>query len=181
MSAKKINLFNPVTNITIIGLSTISEKNGSVLLTVNILPASANNKQILWSISDTNLAAITQTGLLTAKANGTVIVTATAADGGGAKATKTITISNQTVGINELNLTNQITVSPNPASNVLAVNQINANFSYKIINLHGQEILNGELKKTFSNIDISKLEACSYIIGLTTETGIYWHKFIKIQ
>ncbi len=179
MEIKKIGIINQINFINIIGQNSINQKNSTLQLTANISPTNANNKNLLWSISDTNLATITQKGLLTAKANGTVIVTATAADGGGAKATKAITISNQNVGKNEVNLNNQITVYPNPASNTLTINQINANFSYKIINLQGQEILNGELKKPFSSIDISKLEAGSYIIGLTTETGIFWKKFVK--
>lgn len=168
-----------IQQISIIGNDSIFTKNGSLQLSTQILPSDATNKQVIWSVYDTNLASVTPMGLLMAKANGTVIVTATSADGGGAKATKAITITNQSVAINEVNLTNQITIYPNPASNVLAINQLNANFSYKIINLQGQEILNGELKKPFSSIDISKLENGSYMIGLTTETSIYWKKFVK--
>ncbi len=167
---KKINLVKYINNITISGPPTINIKNGTVLLSANILPISANNKNILWSISDTNLATITQAGLVTAKANGTVIVTATAADGGGATATKTITISNQTVGINEVNLTNQITVYPNPASNMLTIKTIN--------NLAIQQLsfldITGKLIAQFMNqteIDLTNIANGVYLLNIQTEKG----------
>ncbi|MEI7979356.1 MAG: T9SS type A sorting domain-containing protein [Bacteroidota bacterium] len=170
MSSKKINLISYITNITISGLSIISTKNGNILLSANILPSSANNKNILWSINDTNLATITQTGLLTAKANGTVIVTATAADGGGAKATKTITISNQTIGINEVNLTNKITVYPNPASNTLTIKTIN-NLTIQQLQLLD---ITGKVIAQFNNqteIDVSAMANGMYLLQIQTLNG----------
>ncbi|MEI7977728.1 MAG: Ig-like domain-containing protein [Bacteroidota bacterium] len=167
---KKINIFNYVTSITITGQSTIISKNGSILLTANILPTNTNNKTILWSINDTNLATITQTGLVTAKANGTVIVTATAADGGGVKATKTIIISNQTVGLNEVNLYNQITVYPNPVSNLLTIKTIN-NLTIQQLQLLD---ITGKMIAQFNNqteIDLSEIANGMYLLQIQTENG----------
>jgi len=167
---KKINIFNYVTSITITGQSTIITKSGSTLLTANILPANANNKTILWSISDSNLATITHIGLVTAKANGTVIVTATAADGGGAKATKTIAISNQNVGINEVNLNNQITVYPNPAGNFVTITTTN-NLTIEQLQLFD---ITGKVLAQFNNqteIDLSTIENGVYLLNIITEKG----------
>jgi hypothetical protein len=167
---KKINIFNYATNLTIVGPSTISTKNGNTLLTANISPTNANNKTILWSINDTNLATITQTGLVTAKANGTVIVTATAVDGGGAKATKTITISNQTVGINEVNLSNQITVYPNPASNTLTI-LTNNNLTIQQLQLLD---ITGKVIAHFNNqteIDLTNIANGMYLLKIQTQNG----------
>ena len=52
-------------------------------LSVTILPLNASNQEITWSVSDSSIAEITNDGLLTPKANGTIIITATATDGSG--------------------------------------------------------------------------------------------------
>jgi uncharacterized protein YjdB len=156
--------------LTLSGPSLINNNKGSIQISANIAPTSAINKNILWSINDTNLATITQTGLLTAKANGTVIVTATAADGGGAKATKTITISNQTIGINEVNLTNKITVYPNPASNTLTIKTIN-NLTIQQLQLLD---ITGKVIAQFNNqteIDVSAMANGMYLLQIQTLNG----------
>jgi uncharacterized protein YjdB len=167
---KKINLINYVSNITIIGNSSINVKRATISLNVNVLPTTANNKNFTWSINDSNLATITQTGLVTSKANGTVIVTATAADGGGSKATKTITISNQNVGINEANLNNQITVYPNPASNMLTIKTFN---NLAIQQLFFLEIT-GKIIAQFNSqteIDLTNIANGMYLLQIQTENG----------
>jgi PelA/Pel-15E family pectate lyase len=62
-------------------------------LTATVLPSDAFNKEVTWSVSDSNIALITETGLLTGIKNGTVKVTATAKDGSGVKGDKTYTVS----------------------------------------------------------------------------------------
>ncbi|MFA9188177.1 pectate lyase [Flavobacterium sp. FBOR7N2.3] len=62
-------------------------------LTATVLPEDATNKEVTWSVSDSEIAVITETGLLTGVKNGTVKVTATATDGSGVKGDKTYTVS----------------------------------------------------------------------------------------
>ncbi len=164
-----------ITSIYIIsGSNTINTQGGLLQLTAAILPGNATNRQVIWSISDTNLATITQIGLVTAKANGTVIVTATAADGGGATATKTITITNQTVGINEVNLNNQITVYPNPASNKLIIKTTNnltpdaSGLQLQLLDLTGKVIANYNNQ---TEIDISAIANGMYLLHIQTPNG----------
>ena len=64
-------------------------------MNASVLPTNATNKDITWSVDNTAIATISSTGLLKAVANGTVTVNATANDGSGKVATKTITISGQ--------------------------------------------------------------------------------------
>jgi len=52
-------------------------------LSVEVLPVDATNKVVSWTVSDPLLAEITSEGLLTPKDNGTITITATAADGSG--------------------------------------------------------------------------------------------------
>lgn len=62
-------------------------------LSVTVLPSSAKNKAVTWTVSDATVAAISETGLLTPLKNGTITVTATAKDGSGISKQVTITIT----------------------------------------------------------------------------------------
>ena len=88
-----------VKSITIIvpkGSPSIVVDDGTITLTANISPANASNKSVEWSISsETGIATIDQTGILTAVSDGTVTVKATAMDGSNTYGTLLVTISNQ--------------------------------------------------------------------------------------
>jgi len=90
---------NKVTQINISDTmsATIDTVGGSIQMFAQVLPATATNKAISWSVSNTNIATISSSGLLTAtgNANGNVIVTATAQDGGGTTGTEIVAITNQ--------------------------------------------------------------------------------------
>src|SRR5690606_31792060 len=62
-------------------------------LTAAVLPNNATDRSVTWSVSDENIAIISSTGVLTPLDNGSVQVTATANDGSGVTAEKTINIS----------------------------------------------------------------------------------------
>lgn len=80
-----------ITNISIIGNNEISVA-GTLNLSVEITPTNATNKNIYWSVNNVRVATINQSGILTGLKEGEVIVTASAKDGSGIKATKTIKI-----------------------------------------------------------------------------------------
>ena len=78
--------------------NTIDEPSGQLLIQSSVLPYNASNPYVNYSVATLvgGQAEIDSvTGLLTAKANGTVTVTGTAADGSGVTGTKVITITNQ--------------------------------------------------------------------------------------
>lgn len=88
-----------VTSITVSGAggaTTINTQGGTLQMSAVVLPNDAENKDITWSvIYGTGQALISLTGLLEAKADGTVTVRATADDGSGIYGDKVITISGQ--------------------------------------------------------------------------------------
>lgn len=87
-----------VTGITVAGMggvSTITEADGTLQLIATITPENATNKAVTWTVDDPSKAEVSSTGLLTAKADGTVNVTATAKDGSGVTGKLAVTISNQ--------------------------------------------------------------------------------------
>ncbi len=90
---------NPVavTNITVAGSGTITTKGGTLQLTASASPDDAANKAVTWSIQNGSaFADISDNGLLTAKANGSVKVRAVAQDGSGIYGEITVTITGQT-------------------------------------------------------------------------------------
>lgn len=97
-------------------------------LTAVIQPDNAANKEITWSVSDSEIAIITETGLLTGVKNGNVTVTATAKDGSGVTAEKSYIVSGitepavfvESVAITAVTITNgqplQLTTQISPAN-----------------------------------------------------------------
>lgn len=68
--------------------------NGTSQLTATILPNNATNKSIKWSSSNSNVATVDGNGKVTAKSNGSCIITATASNG--VKATATVIVNGGT-------------------------------------------------------------------------------------
>lgn len=95
------------------GKSAISTEGGTLKLTARIVPENATNTAVNWSVRNaadgtaTDIAEIDSSGLLTAKKNGKVEITAAAADGSGVSAKVTVTITNQVekVYLSDLNWT----------------------------------------------------------------------------
>jgi len=96
------------------GTTVIDEQGGSLKLNAEVLPENATIKNFTWSVAPTTLATIDQSGNLQALADGTVTVTATPWDGSGAMGTLEITISNQTIGVQNSS-ENPIMIYPNPS------------------------------------------------------------------
>ena len=65
---------------------------GAAWLRAAVQPDNAANKMVTWSTSDASIATVTD-GVVTAVAPGTAVITATAADGSGASASCTVTVS----------------------------------------------------------------------------------------
>ena len=81
------------------GVSTIDKIPGTLQMEAIITPNDATNKTVTWSVDDENLATISATGVLSAKANGVVKVTATANDASGISGSADITIADATIYI----------------------------------------------------------------------------------
>ncbi len=157
-----------VTAINITGegsITEITELGGTLQMEAAILPEDATNNLVTWSISagDT-YASISTEGLLTAIADGTVTVRATANDGSEVFGETDIEISNQTIGVAKIN--NLILVYPNPTSGFITI-ESSENASAKIIDILGKTVLKSEISTGKSEFDLSKFPK-----------GIY---FLKIQ
>ena len=85
------------TKVTSIQLSAAENKtslkiNETVQINAVVLPEEAKDKSLSWTSSDTNVATVDANGLVTAKAEGKVTITATAKDGSNSSGSITLTV-----------------------------------------------------------------------------------------
>ena len=152
-----INISNQVIQIAAIsvtgagGISTISEDNGSLQLSAEILPLNATNKTVTWSIvNGTGQAEINSTGLVSAFDNGTVTAFATSNDGSGISGSMIITISNQIILLTDIMVTGQggasIITTENGSlqlfASFLPASATNKSVTWTIVNGTGQATIN---------------------------------------
>lgn len=90
----KITVTQPVTSIGLNKSSLSLEAEATERLTATVSPSTAENKAITWSTSDTKIASVDETGLVTAKAKGTAQITAIAQDGSGISRSCAVTVVN---------------------------------------------------------------------------------------
>jgi PelA/Pel-15E family pectate lyase len=97
-SSEKDPVIEQVKSIAIMNATAITDGLAKQL-SVTVLPSTAANKAVTWTVSDATIAAISESGLLTPIKNGSVTVTATAKDGSGISKQVTIIISGITVPV----------------------------------------------------------------------------------
>ncbi len=135
----------------------------------SVLPANATNNSVTWTVTNgTGSATINTTGLLIATGDGTVTVTATANDGSGISGNKAISISNQSVGISELAITD-ISIFPNPVTDYMFIQipKEYKNVVVEIFNNTGQHIdVNNNFNNNVYSIDLSGQVPGLYFISV---------------
>ena len=87
----------PVTGITVTPGTASLTINGTKQLSASLTPTNATNTNVTWSTSNTSIATVNTSGLVTGKAAGTATITATTQDGGFTK-TCVVTVSSTVTG-----------------------------------------------------------------------------------
>ncbi|MFT4661464.1 MAG: hypothetical protein ACI8XB_001741 [Patiriisocius sp.] len=160
------------------GVSTITVQGGSLQMEAAVLPINADDDTYTWSVSNgTGSAIISASGLLTATANGTVTVKATANDASGTTGTAIVTISNQDLGISEQSNIHSLTLYPNPAKSTITLNAVEKIETIVIIDIMGKSV---KMNSTANNtIDISDLIKGIYFLQVDIGGTLVSEKFIK--
>ncbi len=78
--------------------------------------------------------------------------------------------------IEQLELSSNLKVYPNPVENILHVETDKKDMDYQLLNISGQAISNGKLKNTNQVINFSDLPAGTYFLKINNEKT---HKIIK--
>ena len=79
------------------GINLVCGKN--IRLSAVVMPQNANNKELEWISSDADIAAVSEQGLVTAKATGSAVITCKAQDGSGVWSTCVVTVWQPVTGI----------------------------------------------------------------------------------
>jgi hypothetical protein len=144
------------------GLNTIPGIGPILQMLAVVTPATTTDKTVTWTVSDTSIASINSTGLLTAKKAGSVTVTATAKDGSDIFGQAKITVS-AVSAISSLT-SSSLKVYPNPANkgivNLEYDNSSNLT-SYSLVDILGKETLKGSFMNQIT-INLSNCKQVDY-------------------
>ncbi|HOT13568.1 MAG TPA: Ig-like domain-containing protein [Bacteroidales bacterium] len=176
----KMEFFTPVlvTKIEISGESSITTAKGTTTLTAKVTPTNATTTAVKWSVDNTAIATIdAKTGVLTAVANGTVVVTATATDASGVKATFTVTITGQT-SINNASIAS-LSVYPNPVVDVLNIRSNETISTVAIYSMSGQLNRIASVNGNSVELNLSGLKNGVYFVKIQTANGSTTQKVVK--
>lgn len=156
------------------GISAITTNAGTLQMESTVLPANADDATYTWSVTNgTGTASIDANGLLTAITNGAVEVIATANDGSGVTGSATITISNQSVGIEENTVAFYLT--PNPTNGIVMIQSDYKVEFVQVLNTLGQEVIS--TKQT--SFDLSNLTNGVYFVTVNANGKLSTQKLIK--
>ncbi len=171
-----VTVIQPVTNVTLSPqtLSLAEGETGS--LVANVLPANADNKNISWSSSDTNIAKVNSSGNITAIKEGTATITVTTADGG-YTATCVVTVS-PTTGIEEAEAEEAtFVVYPNPVINGQLTIETGPQTpkggikdGIQLFDLVGKLVGSFAITGEKTEINIGHLPSGTYVVKVGTET-----------
>ena len=164
--------------------NTISTDKGTLQLSATVLPETATNKTVTWSITNgSGEASISQDGLVTAIKNGTVTVTATATDGSGVAGYFEITITNQVI----LSDGTKETVKAENLAEVVSLGdhwEIKLNEDYHsyeiyIYSLNGVLLKVLDIKSKVTIVDTSLLAPGIYLVVITNNKTLSGYKVVK--
>lgn len=83
--------------------------NATLQLTSSVAPANATNKAVTWNSSNSNVATVSSSGLVTAKDEGSAVITCTANDGSGTKAQCSVVVSK--IHATDISLSSSLTLT----------------------------------------------------------------------
>lgn len=161
--------------------STMTQKGETLALTATVSPSNATNKKITWSSSNTSVATVSSSGVVTAVANGTAIINVKTADGSKTatcKVTVNIPVSVTGVTLNKTSstmtkkgetLSLAATVSPTNATNK-NVTWSSSNTSVATVSSSGvvTAVANGTTTITVKTADGSKTATCKVTVSIPT-------------
>jgi uncharacterized protein YjdB len=170
-----------VSTINVVGknnANSINTSNGTLQMSASVLPETAVDQRISWSVVNTGgSAVIDQNGLLTAISDGTVTVRATAKDGSGIYGEIVVTINNQLTGLNSKK---KITVSifPNPVKNILNIRS-KGKCTVTIIDAEGNILITKFLDSENGECNTESLLSGFYFVKVISDEGNFVEKLIK--
>ena len=149
--------------------STTVEVGKSIKLVATVQPEDADNKNVIWESSDSNIATVDSEGNVTGISNGTATITVTTEDGG-KQASKTITVKTAVEGI-ELN-SSEISLIKGHTEELLATVKPETASNKKVtVTSSDENIAIAELDETNNKITVTAVETGTATIIVKTKDG----------
>ncbi len=162
------------TSVALSSESTTVAVGGTLQILSDFLPAATCDQTLTWTSTDEDVATVDSTGIVTGVAEGTADIIARTSN----YKKDTITITVGTSGVNsDLESTNTISVYPNPATDIISINNESA-AKVNITNLVGRIVLTETIDPN-ATINISSLKSGIYFISIETTDKINSVRFIK--
>ncbi|MCF2491603.1 Ig-like domain-containing protein [Dyadobacter sp. CY347] len=147
----------PVASVSISPASITIAAGATTQLTATVLPANATNKTVLWSSSNTAVATVSTSGVVTGASGGSVVITATTADGA-KTATSAITVTANTGNV----AVTSVAVTPNSANvNPGATTQLTATIA-------PANATNKTVTWSSSNASVATVSATGLVTGVAS-------------
>jgi hypothetical protein len=149
-------------------------------LIVTISPSDASNRTVTWSSADTTIAKVDEKGLVTAVdgSMGTTTITATTIDG--SFTAECIVIVELKTSAGNFKNTFELEIYPNPVkgNGFKIIVPGKKNYSYDIINLHGQAIYRKTGISGQSNVNTRDFKSGLYFVRVASESKTSIQKII---
>ncbi len=162
------------TSVALSSESTTVAVGGTLQILSDFLPAATCDQTLTWTSTDEDVATVDSTGIVTGVAEGTADIIARTSNY--KKDTITITVGTSSVN-SDLESTNTISVYPNPATDIISINNESA-AKVNITNLVGRIVLTETIDPN-ATINISSLKSGIYFISIETTDKINSVRFIK--
>jgi len=147
----------------------------TIQLSATVLPSYASDKLVNWSTSDSSIATVNATGLVTPVGIGTVTITVKSVDG---SHTAKCPIKVESVTNSTIESSDAITISPNPFVTIIQITGELTDYHFEIFNCLGHKLMEGQsVNNTISNVN--KLPSGLYFIRVSSEKQSKTCKIIK--
>lgn len=165
----KINAEKPVTEIKIDKTSAKMLVDGTLAITATIVPEDAENKKIIWSSNNGEVATVDENGLITAEGKGTAIITVYSDENPEIKQTINVTVQENLIETEEykVDLEKKLVkaIPTNTTVQALLENMQIASDEYILKNQSGEQMKEEDLITTGSTITINSEVMQLIVIG----------------
>ncbi len=150
----------------------INEQDGELQLYAIVLPEDAIDTTVNWASDNTSIALVSQKGLVHAKSDGVVTITAASNDNPAIHDTFVITVSSQVTGISQSGPDQNIRIYPNPASDKLYIAHLDQINELDVLTITGSKVLSKTIHESEIELDISALSPGIYLLKLRNEMEV---------
>lgn len=150
---KELPSLIPVVSVSTNPSSTSIDVGSTKQLLLEILPANAINKNVIWSSANSGIATVSTNGLVKGIASGVVVVTATSIDGF-IQGSSTVTVGQATTGTTDEFYNGLLSIYPNPSTGIVNI-QAPEKSKIEILDLMGRIVYSGIMNAAIENVDLT--------------------------